>query len=213
MAREMERAGLQAAAADRRRDHLARAHGGQDRAELLRAGGLCAGRLAQRAAWCRACCRAKAARGLHRAGARRLREDPRRSIATRRARAAASRSPRRARQRPQDRLGSLRAARAAQARRHGAARTTRWPSSSTTSTGRRSSRPGSCPGPYPEDPRGPGGRRGRAQASSPRRRRCSRASCARTGSRRTACSACSRRRKSTATTSRSTRDESAARAR
>ena len=56
VAREMQRAGLQAAAADRRRDHLARAHRGEDRAELLRAGGLRARRLAQRAAWCRACC-------------------------------------------------------------------------------------------------------------------------------------------------------------
>ena len=37
VAREMERARLQAAAADRRRHHLARAHRGEDRAELLRA--------------------------------------------------------------------------------------------------------------------------------------------------------------------------------
>jgi 5-methyltetrahydrofolate--homocysteine methyltransferase len=40
--------GFRRAAADRRRHHIARPHRDQDRAELRRAGGLCAGRLARR---------------------------------------------------------------------------------------------------------------------------------------------------------------------
>src|SRR5690349_2608601 len=61
------------AAADRRRDDLARAHRGQDRAELLGAHGVGAGRIA-----CGGCSDAtlerRAARRIHEAGARRLRE-------------------------------------------------------------------------------------------------------------------------------------------
>ena len=76
VAREMERAGLQAAAADRRRHHLARAHGGEDRAELLRPGGLRAGRLARVSA-CAEPALADSARRLRGRGARRLREGAR----------------------------------------------------------------------------------------------------------------------------------------
>ena len=77
VAREMERARLQAAAADRRRDDLARAHRGEDRAELLRPGGLRARRLAQRVGVCTSLLVDRTARGLRRRGARRLREGAR----------------------------------------------------------------------------------------------------------------------------------------
>ncbi len=49
VAREMERARLEAAAAHRRRDHQQGAHGGEDCARLRPAGGPCPGRLARRA--------------------------------------------------------------------------------------------------------------------------------------------------------------------
>ena len=48
VAKEMERLGFDGAAADRRRDHLAHAHRGEDRAALLRAHGVGARRLARR---------------------------------------------------------------------------------------------------------------------------------------------------------------------
>ena len=56
VAHEMQRAGMHAAAADRRRDDLARAHGGQDRAALRAASpSTCPTRRA-RSAWRATCC-------------------------------------------------------------------------------------------------------------------------------------------------------------
>ena len=83
---------------------------------------------------------------------------------------------RRARHGRQDRLGRVRAAAAAQPRRHGAQELSAGGARRRSSTGRRSSRPGSSPARYPEDPAGPGRRRGRAQPASPTARRCSSAS-------------------------------------
>ena len=178
VAREMERAGLQAAAADRRRDHLARAHRGEDRAELFRAR-WCGCRTPRAACGvCRACCRpssatsyvaevradyeqhARAARGQE--GARAAAPD-RRGARARAARPTGRATRRRCRAQPGITVLQQLSARA---------------SSSTTSTGRRSSRPGSCPAPIPKILRGPGGRRGRAQAARRSARRCSSASCA-----------------------------------
>ncbi len=192
--------GLEAAAAHRRSDDLARAYGGEDRAQLYRRRGVRAGCFAQRSGDAVAALRER--RALRRRRARRLREDPRaasrqegtgrRCIRSRRRASSATRS-----------IGSatFRRVRESPASRYCA--TTRSPSWSTTSTGRRSSRPGSsrAHSRRSSTTRWSGTRRA---SSTTKRARCSSASCARSGWRRTAFSRCARRRRWTATTSSST---------
>ena len=88
--------GFDAAAADRRRDHEPRAHGGEDPSELpARADGLCQRRQPRGRRGVRRCCRSEAQRRLHRRHARRIRQDRRRACARAGGQAAAvARRPR-----------------------------------------------------------------------------------------------------------------------
>ena len=125
---------------------------------------------------------ADAARGLHRRGARRLREDPRAAPRQEGAGAAARRSPRRARSGHADRLVGLPAA---APRKPGLTVLRDYPLDKLRAVHRLDA---VLPGlgalrALSEDPRGSGRRRGGAQAATPTRWRCCSGSCAKNGSR------------------------------
>ena len=155
--------GFTHAAADRRRDHLARAHRGEDRAATTRARPSTCPTPRARSACASNLLSDELARRVRRRGARRLREDPRAARGARRGRRCCTLAAARANA-VQDRLDALRAA--ARRRSSAGASSANYPispSSRRSSTGRRSSRPGSWPGRYPDDPRRSGRRRGGAQ--------------------------------------------------
>ena len=143
VAHEMHARGLRAAAAHRRRDDLARAHRGQDRAELRAAGDLRARRVAR-------------GERVHQPDLRRSAPTLRRrdqgattsasasSTPRRKARHRSCRSPKRART-PSDRLDELRADRGRRSSGGSSCAPTTSPRSRDPSTGRRSSRPGISP--------------------------------------------------------------------
>ena len=149
VAAEMERQRLRPAAADRRRDHQPRAYGGEDPSELpARPDGLCH-RREPRGRRRRGADVARQPRAIRRRRARRIRPHRRRACA-RRGEQAAAVARRRARQCAQARLVRQLPAAGADLPRHARARRSiRSPSWSTTSTGRRSSRPGSSPANIP----------------------------------------------------------------
>ena len=145
----MEREGFDAAAADRRRDDLARAHGGQDRAALRRARRSGCPTRRARVGVCSSLLSRRAARGL-----RRRRSRP--TTSSIRAQHAGKKGPTlvslgaRARERVQDRLDSATRRRSpTMLGRARCARTTTSPRSRSSSTGGRSSRRGSSPGRIP----------------------------------------------------------------
>ena len=145
VASEMERAGLHDPAAHRRRDDVADPHRGQDRAGLLGAGRPRHRRVARRRRRRRAR-PAGSARRLRRRDPRRVRDGAARAGRIADQGEAADRR-RGARQPRADRLVRGRRRRARRSWGRGRSPTTRSPSSSSSSTGRRSSRPGSCAAP------------------------------------------------------------------
>ncbi len=191
--------GFRPAAADRRRHHLPRPHRDQDRAALWEAGDLRARRLA------RGGCGDEPAVGgavgrLPGGARRRLREDPPAACEQERRHAgAAARDG--ARQSLPHRAG-LRSAAAEAARRPRAARLRPRACWRATSTGRRSSRPGTSPARTRRSSTIPRWARRRATCCATPRP-CSGASSRRSGWVRTACSACFRPMRR-ATTSKST---------
>ena len=172
VAREMEREGFTRAAADRRRHHLARAHRGEDRAELSRPGGVRAG------------CLALGGRDAERAVARSsatptspaCAPTTRRSAsstATRKAPGRCCRSPKRgAWGSPPTGPPTGRPRRASPA--SPCCATIRWKNWCRTSTGRRSSRPGNSPAPIRRSSTTRWSAKRRASCM-PRRWRCSHA--------------------------------------
>ena len=168
----MERAGLHAAAADRRRHHEQGAHRGEDRAGLQRARGPRARRLA-RGGRRRASSRAREQRdGVRRRRTARSRSGCAESTSAKRAAEQPLLTLEEARRAPHAaRLDGLRAA--AARRSPGRARPrrrARSPRSCRSSTGRRSSTPGSCAAPTRASSRTPTGGRGRRSCSTTRRR-------------------------------------------
>ena len=140
--------GVHAAAADRRRDHLAGAYLGAHRSAVRRSGGVREGCLAlgRRVP---AADRRRPRATLYRAHQGRARAASR---AARRAahQGAATHTGAGARQPAAHRLAALRAAGAAHARGCAPSRTIRSRSCRATSTGRRSFRPGSCAASFPD---------------------------------------------------------------
>ena len=136
--------GLRHPAADRRRDHQPRAHGGEDPPALqARARRSMSPTPAAPSAWSPACCRRTAKAGYvdddpGRIRARSPRRTPRAEADKQRLPLAAARA-----NALQARLGDLRAAEADASSARASSTTTTSPSSPATSTGRRSSRPGS----------------------------------------------------------------------
>ena len=159
----------EAAAADRRRDHLARAHRRQDRAQLLRRRWCTCPTRRAACRWCRACSPRRAA-SLRGRGARRLREDPRPAPRTRRGPGRCLPIAEARELGPQDRLDG----RTFRPRPPGPASrccaTIRSRSSCPTSTGGRSSRPGSSPAPIRRSSRIRWSARRRGSSSAKRRR-------------------------------------------
>ena len=149
VAHEMAARGLHHSAADRRRHHLARAHRGEDCAALPRRPSCTCRTLRARSACAPACSRPSCA----------MRTSPRRAPTTT---GSAPSTPRRRAARRCIGLRDARAndfpidwsaytpPRAEAARPARVPRATTSPSSRATSTGRRSSRPGSSPGSYPK---------------------------------------------------------------
>ena len=156
--------GLRAAAADRRRHDLARAHRGEDRAELLAARwSRCPTRRA-RVGVCTSLLSADQRAKLHRGGDAPTTSASATQHATKKGPDRVHPSPRRARTRSQDRLGELRAAAARACSGCTVAQaTTRSPSSCGYIDWAPFFQAWELSGTYPEDPRRPGGRRGGAQ--------------------------------------------------
>ena len=154
-----------AAAADRRRDDVARAHRGEDRAALFRADGVRAGRVARRRRDGEPAVATEQRAALRGGGRRRLREDPR---AAREKEGPAARS----RSQPRARTRSRRDWQAYVAAGADVPRPSRDPQrrsrarSRSSSTGRRSSRRGSSPDRIP--------RSSTIRSSANRRATCSR---------------------------------------
>ena len=138
-AAEMDRQGLDDPAADRRRDHVARAHRGEGRSAADGTGRVGQGRIAFRPCR-RGAARRQAAPGPARGDRGRLRQPARAARAEERT--ADPHAGEGAGEPDADRLGGLRPARPAAARASGSSPTTTSPSCASTSTGSRSSTPG-----------------------------------------------------------------------
>ena len=181
VAKEMERRGIDAAAADRRRDDEPAAHGGEDRARATRSATVHVLDASRAAAWCRRCSTRSKRTTLRRGEPRRSRQRLRELFAQEAASAAASPTPRPA--------------------RSGVEAVVRRPAGRRSFLGRRALRDAplaelvalhrldvllhrlGARGEVPGDPRAPRAGRGGARALRPTRRRCSSASSTRSSSR------------------------------
>ena len=174
-------AGLQAAAADRRRHDLEGPHGGEDRAAATRARPCMCSTPRARSACARACSRSRARRPPTSPARSAAEYEKIRGRSRRRRQGKAGHAGRRRAPTPSRSTGGLHAAQARASRARACSPSIRCTSWSSASTGRRSSAPGSWPATIRRSSRTRWWARARASSIRRRAQDAATASCARSG--------------------------------